>query len=67
MGDDKYEVLKSKFLEAYANVPEPLRREIIAIVNNEPFTWFTARAEILSDTKNGKTIIEHLNKMGVLQ
>ena len=63
---EEYARLKSKFLEAYANVPEPLRKEIIALVNNETFSWNTARAEIVNDTENAKVIIEHLHKMKVI-
>lgn len=66
MDNKEYALLKSKFIEAYGNVPEPLRKEIIAIVENEPFTWYTARAEILNDTKYAKKIIEHLHKMEVI-
>ncbi len=67
MGNGKYGVLKSKFLEIYANVPEPLRKEIIAVVDNETFTWQTAKAEIVSDTKYAKIILEHLSKIGVIE
>jgi len=66
INDKEYSLLKSKFLEAYANVPEPLRREVIAVINNEPFSWQTARAEIINDSKNAKLIIEHLHNMEVI-
>ncbi|MFA4887307.1 MAG: hypothetical protein WC595_03785 [Candidatus Nanoarchaeia archaeon] len=61
-----YEVLKARFLEAYANVPGPLRKEIIAVIGNETFAWNTARAEILNNTKSAKVILSHLSKMEVI-
>ncbi len=64
--NDSYDVLKSKFLQAYASVPEPLRKEIIALVDKETFTWQTAKAEILNDTKYSKIILGHLHKMGAI-
>lgn len=66
LNNKEYSLLKSKFLESYANVPEPLRKEIIAMVNNETFSWHTARAEIMNDTKNARLILEHLHKMEVI-
>ena len=66
MDEKSYKVLKSKFLSVYASVPEPLRKEIIAIANNETFSWQTAKAEIINNTKNSKIILEHLNKMEVI-
>lgn len=64
--DKNYEILKAKFLSAYANVAEPLRKEIIAVAGEKTFSWDTARAEIVNDTKNAKIIIEHLHKMEVI-
>lgn len=66
ISDKEYSILKSKFLSIYANVPEPLRKEIIAVVNNETYSWHTARAEIINDGKNAKQILEHLHKMEVI-
>ena len=66
MAKDSYEFLKSTFLKAYANVPEPLRKEIIVMVDDESFTWQTAKGEILNNTKNAKSILMHLKKMEVI-
>lgn len=48
---EDFAFLKSKFLSAYANVPEPLRKEIIAIAYDKPFTWKSAKIEITNNTK----------------
>ncbi len=61
-----YEVLKASFFRAFANVAGPLRDEIIAFVDHEPFTWYTANAEIEQGTKKGKHILEQLHKIKVI-
>jgi hypothetical protein len=58
--------LKTKFLKAYANLPSASREEIIAVVENEPYTWQSARLEIEQDTKIGYKILEILTKLKIL-
>jgi len=62
----EYDVLKSKFLKVYANVPMPLREEIIAVVDNEPFTWASARTEVMHDTEKANKIIGQIRDIGVI-
>ena len=66
MKPEEYDVLKAKFLKVYANVPMPLREEIIAVVDNEPFTWASARAEIMHDTEKAKKLIIQIRDIGVI-
>ncbi len=66
MDQKGYELLKANFLKMYASVPEPLRKEIIAVVDDETFTWQTAKLEIMNNTKHAKIILEHLEKIGVI-
>lgn len=61
-----YGLLKAKFLKVYANVPMPLRGEIIAVVDDEPFTWASARAEVTHDTEKAKRIISQIRGIGVI-
>lgn len=61
-----YEHLKAQFLSSYANVPEPLREQIITVVNGETYSWYTAKAEILNNTKIGKIILLNLTRMKVI-
>ena len=62
----EYETLKAGFFKAFANVPAPLREEIIAAISGETFTWYTANAEIGHDTSKARKIIEQLQKMKVI-
>jgi len=61
-----YEHLKAKFLSLYANVPEPLREQIIAVVNSETYSWYTAKAEILNNTKISRKILLNLVRIKVI-
>ncbi len=61
-----YEVLKAKFLKLYANIPSPLRGEIVAVVDNDPFSWAACKAEIEHDTEKAQVILHQLQKIGVL-
>lgn len=56
MGEDKRE----KFLKVYANVPDSLREDIIAVVDDKTYTWNTAYFEIKNNTELGKKILKEL-------
>ena len=51
---------KAKFLGIYANVPDNLRGDIIAVVDDKTYTWNTAYFEIKNNTKLGKNILREL-------
>ena len=57
---------KALFFKIYANLPQGSREEIIAVVNNEPYTWQSARLEIEQDTSIGKEILEQLYRLKIL-
>ena len=66
MDKQEYEVLKAKFLKLFASVPFPLRDEIIAIADNQPFSWSAAYGEIKHDTDKAQIILRHLKQIGLL-
>ncbi|MCH8945359.1 MAG: hypothetical protein IIA85_00355 [Nanoarchaeota archaeon] len=51
---------KARFLTAYAKVPEPLRDEIIVVVNKKTYTWDTTYFEIKQKTKLAENILKTL-------
>jgi len=57
---------KAQFLKTYANLPQASRAEIVAVVNNEPYTWQSAKIEIEHDTPIGKQILELLVSLKIL-
>ncbi len=58
---------KEKFMRIFANVPEKIRGEdVIAVIDDKPFTWNTAMIEIKNDTELGKRILKLLEKVGII-
>lgn len=66
MDKKEYDILKAKFLKLIANVPFPLREEIIAVVDDQPVSWNVAYGEISQDTDKAKEILRHLQQIGLL-
>jgi len=57
---------KEKFLKVYANLPEPERYQVIAIVDKKTYSWNTAYNEISNDTELGKKILKKIEALGIL-
>ena len=57
---------REKFLKAYANLPEPEREQVIAIVDNKTYSWNVAYAEISNNTALGKKILTKIEYLGIL-
>ena len=57
---------REKFLRIFANVPENIRRNIIAVVDEKTYTWNTAFLEIKDNTKLGKKILKTLMDTGII-
>ena len=66
MKKTEYAPLKAEFLNVFANVPSPLRVEIIAVVDGESFSWYTANGEIEHDTSKAEHILQQLRKINVI-
>lgn len=56
----------SRFYRIYANIPEKLRAEIIAVIAEKPYTWNSAYLEINNDTELGKRIYDKLIEMEII-
>ena len=61
------ELLRARFLKAYASVPEKLRGEIIAIVDEKPYSWDSASLEVNGNTPLGNRIVEKLQDIGLFE
>jgi hypothetical protein len=67
MASDDYTTLRAKFLKAFANLPEKAKsEEVIAVVDEKPYTWIAATIEIKSESATGKKILKILKELGVL-
>ena len=60
------QIAKAKFMRAYANLPIGIRQEIIAVVDDQPITWYVAYLEIRNDTKLGEKILNNLLLLDIL-
>lgn len=57
---------KDNFLKVYANLPPPEREQVIAIIDNKPYSWNVAYNEISNDTELGKRILKKMESLGIL-
>jgi len=54
-------------MRIFANVPEKIRGEdVVAVVDDKPFTWNTAMIEVKNDSELGRKIVGMLEKMGIV-
>ena len=58
---------KSQFLRIYAQLPENVRKEIIAVVDDRPYTWDSAYIEINDDTELGQKILKKMKETELLE
>jgi len=63
---DNYKFFKVKFLKSLANLPEKLREDVLAVVDEKPFSWNAAAIEIKNDTDTGKKIIKILLELEII-
>ena len=57
---------KAKFFKIYANLPAGTREEIVAVIDNDPYSWKAAKLEIEKDTPIGNKILDVLVNLGIL-
>ncbi len=57
---------KEIFLKVYANLPEPEREQVIAVIDNKTYSWNIAFTEVSNDTALGKKILKKLEDLGIL-
>jgi len=60
------EDLRAKFLKAYANLPEPERYQVVAMIDEKPHSWNAAYPEVSNNTKLGNKILEKMKLVGIL-
>jgi len=57
---------KAKFFKIFQDIPETLRKNIIAVIDEKPYTWNVAYIEIRNDTELGKKILKALKELEVI-
>lgn len=67
MANDEYQLLRTKFLKAFANLPEKVKsEEVITVIDEKPYTWAAAAIEVKSESQTGKKVLKILKELGVL-
>ena len=56
----------SRFQKVYANLPEKIRKSIVVVVDEKPYTWNASYVEIQNDTKLGREIYKKLIDMEII-
>ena len=57
---------KAKFFKIFGNIPENLRKDIIAVIDEKPYTWNVAYIEIKNNTELGKEILKALKDLEII-
>jgi hypothetical protein len=61
------EVLKTKFLKLYADLPLGLRSDIVVVLDDYgPISWNAAYVEIDNNTAKGGEILNNLEELGII-
>lgn len=55
-----------KFKKIYANLPKKMREDIIAVIDEKPYSWNAAYIEINNNTEIGKKILKNLKEMKIV-
>ena len=58
--------LNAKFVRVYANLPVPERSQVVAVINDKPYSWDVAYAEISNNTELGNKILKKIKLVGIL-
>ena len=67
MANDDYQLLRTQFLKAFANLPETVKsEEVIAVIDEKPYTWVAAAIEIRSESSTGRKVLKILQELDVL-
>ena len=60
------EVLKAKFLHAYANLPEPEKSQVVVVMDEKTYSWDKVYSEISDNTELSNKLLKRLNILGIL-
>ena len=67
MTNNDYQLLRTRFLKAFANLPDKVKsEEVIAVIDEQPYTWLAAAIEVKSESLTGRKVLKILQELGVL-
>jgi len=53
-------------MKVYSNLPLPLRKEVVIVINDQPISWEVAYLEIKNKTKLGEKIQKRLEELEII-
>jgi len=56
----------SRFQRVYANLPEKIRRGIVVVVDDKPYSWNSVYVELINNTELGREMYDKLIKMEII-
>ncbi|MFA5247025.1 MAG: hypothetical protein WC408_04020 [Candidatus Micrarchaeia archaeon] len=65
MGDE-LDCARADFINKFAALPNPLRNEIVVVVEDKPFTWGAAYLEVSQNTASGDQILKILKNLKII-
>jgi len=66
MMKEKQHPMDWKFFRVYANLPIPLRNEIVAVVDGEPMTFHVIKLELENKTEMGYQALQNMIDMEII-
>jgi hypothetical protein len=54
-------------MKTFASVPDPLRSEIILVIDGKPYTWETVFIEVKARTGLSKKMLEQLKNLKIIE
>jgi hypothetical protein len=67
MSASEYDRLCTAFMKTFASVPDPLRSEIILVIEGKPYTWETVFIEVRAKTELSKKMLEALKRLKIIE
>ena len=67
MSTSEYDRLCTVFMKTFASVPDPLRNEIILVIEGKPYTWETVFIEVKARTRLSKMMLEQLKNLKIIE
>lgn len=57
---------RDRFMKVYSNLPEDVRREVIVVIKDKPYSWNAAYVEIEKNTDLGKEVLKKLESLELI-
>ena len=54
------------FIKSYSNVPEVLKKDIIVVLNEKPYSWDNVYFEVKKNSSLGKELLKKMKEMDLI-